>query len=138
MSRQNKNRRQSGGYFSIPMLLLTESTLYWLNLTWNISTPNKRTALAGRVKNWANSVDRSEGNGTPQNTVTSDCSTRGMSHAPSSTTPSLSTKATSISSAAPPVYKKTPTPVSGGLPDAQDEELPVWTTRKHRTTVSIQ
>jgi len=120
------------------MLLLTESTLYWLNLTWNISMPNKRTALAGHVKNWANSVDCSEGNGTPQNTAASNCSTHGMSCALSSTTPSLLTKATSISSAAPPVYKKTPTPILSAVPNAQDEELPIWTTRKHRTTVSIQ
>ncbi|KAL4080763.1 hypothetical protein J3A83DRAFT_4184736 [Scleroderma citrinum] len=116
------------------MLLLTKLTLYWLNLTWNISTLNKRTALAGCVKNWANSVDHSEGNGTSQNTTASNCSTHGMSHTPSSTTSSLTTKATSISSAAPPVYNKTPTPVLSGLPDDdQDEELPVWSTRKHRT-----
>ena len=38
------------------LLLLTKSTLYWLNLTWDASTPRNNTALAGRVKNWANFV----------------------------------------------------------------------------------
>ncbi|KIM59462.1 hypothetical protein SCLCIDRAFT_27290 [Scleroderma citrinum Foug A] len=73
---------------------------------------NKRAALLGHVKNqWANSIDCTEGNGTPQNTATSNCSTGGISHTPTSTTPSLTTKATSINSAAPPAYK-TPTPVT--------------------------
>ncbi|KAI6140862.1 hypothetical protein BKA82DRAFT_34390 [Pisolithus tinctorius] len=81
------------------LLLLTESTLFWLNLTWNVSTPNNRTLLAGRIKSWASSI-APVGNGTPHNSVTSgsQVQTDGMPNLPPSTVPSLTTKATSISS----------------------------------------
>jgi len=80
------------------LLLLTESTLYWLNLTWDASTPCNNTALAGRVKNWANFVATAGNTGTPQSSVSSNLSTH-VSRPPSSTVPSLTTSATSVSSA---------------------------------------
>ncbi|KAI5999821.1 hypothetical protein F5J12DRAFT_895067 [Pisolithus orientalis] len=81
------------------LLLLTESTLFWLNLTWNVSAPNNRTLLAGHVKSWASSV-APVGNGTPHNSVTlgSQVQTDGMPNLPHSTVSSLTTKATSVSS----------------------------------------
>ncbi|KAI6141332.1 hypothetical protein BKA82DRAFT_28774 [Pisolithus tinctorius] len=81
------------------LLLLTELTLFWLNLTWNVSTPNNRTLLAGRIKSWASGVTP-VGNGTPCNSVTlgSQVQTDGTPNLPPSTVPSLTTKATSVSS----------------------------------------
>ncbi|KAI6146852.1 hypothetical protein BKA82DRAFT_32086 [Pisolithus tinctorius] len=81
------------------LLLLTELTLFWLNLTWNISTPNNRTLLAGCIKSWASSI-APVGNGTPCNSVTSgsQVQTDGTPNLPPSTVPSLTTKATSVSS----------------------------------------
>ncbi|KIN94064.1 hypothetical protein M404DRAFT_35437 [Pisolithus tinctorius Marx 270] len=81
------------------LLLLTELTLFWLNLTWNVSTLNNRTLLAGRIKSWASSI-APVGNGTPCNSVTlgSQVQTDGTPNLPPSTVPSLTTKATSISS----------------------------------------
>ncbi|KIN94160.1 hypothetical protein M404DRAFT_35342 [Pisolithus tinctorius Marx 270] len=81
------------------LLLLTESTLFWLNLTWNVSALNNRTLLAGHVKSWASSVTP-VGNGTPRNSVTSgsQVQTDGTPNLPPSTVPSLTTKATSVSS----------------------------------------
>ncbi|KIN97259.1 hypothetical protein M404DRAFT_32479 [Pisolithus tinctorius Marx 270] len=81
------------------LLLLTELTLFWLNLTWNVSALNNRTLLAGHVKSWASGV-APVGNGTPHNSVTlgSQVQTDGMPNLPPSTVPSLTTKATSISS----------------------------------------
>ncbi|KAI6009454.1 hypothetical protein F5J12DRAFT_781995 [Pisolithus orientalis] len=66
------------------LLLLTESTVFWLNLTWN---------------SWA-SGSAPVGNGTPHNSVTlgSQVQTNGIPNLPPSTVPSLTTKATSVSS----------------------------------------
>jgi len=80
------------------LLLLTESTLYWLNLTWDASTPHNNTALAGHVKNWANFVATAGNTGTSQSSVSSNLSAH-VSRPPSSTVPSLTTNATSVSSA---------------------------------------
>jgi len=79
------------------LLLLTESTLYWLNLTWDASTPRNNTALAGCVKNWANFVATVGNTGTPQSSVSSNLSAH-VSRPPSSMVPSLMTNATSVSS----------------------------------------
>ncbi|KAI6138816.1 hypothetical protein BKA82DRAFT_4020624 [Pisolithus tinctorius] len=81
------------------LLLLTELTLFWLNLTWNVSTPNNRTLLASHIKSWASSITP-VGNDTPCNSVTlgSQVQTDGTPNLPPSTVPSLTTKATSISS----------------------------------------
>lgn len=38
------------------MFLLTESTLFFLNLALEWSSPNQKFALGGQVKNWAKSV----------------------------------------------------------------------------------
>ncbi|KAI6155778.1 hypothetical protein BKA82DRAFT_4349007 [Pisolithus tinctorius] len=61
--------------------------------------PNNRTLLAGRVKSWASGV-APVGNGTPHNSVTSgpQVQTDGTPNLPPSTVPSLTTKATSVSS----------------------------------------
>ncbi|KAI6112329.1 hypothetical protein EV401DRAFT_2074806 [Pisolithus croceorrhizus] len=62
--------------------------------------PNKRALLLGRVNNWANEVRPGVGSCTPQNSAASDSQTGGKSYPPSSTVPSLTTKATSVNSAA--------------------------------------
>ena len=36
------------------MLLLTESTLYWLNRIWTPRPPNKKARLLGRINCWSN------------------------------------------------------------------------------------
>ncbi|KIM61891.1 hypothetical protein SCLCIDRAFT_25549 [Scleroderma citrinum Foug A] len=54
------------------MLLLTESTLYWLNRIWTPRPPNKRALLFGRVNNWSNEVEADNGDGTPPNTLASN------------------------------------------------------------------
>ncbi|KAI6107130.1 hypothetical protein EDD16DRAFT_1712631 [Pisolithus croceorrhizus] len=63
-------------------------------------TPNKRALLLGRINNWANEVRPGVGSCTPQNSAASDSQTGGKSYPPSSTVPSLTTKATSVNSAA--------------------------------------
>ena len=45
--------------FIYVMLLLTEATLFFLNIDWPSSTKN---SLAGRVKNWMGLVDKSTHN----------------------------------------------------------------------------
>ena len=83
------------------MLLLTESTLYWLNRIWTPRPPNKRALLFGRVNNWSNEVEADNGDGTPPNTLASNSQTSsGTPDPPSSTAPSSMTKATTVSSAA--------------------------------------
>ncbi|KAL4068758.1 hypothetical protein V8B97DRAFT_2024679 [Scleroderma yunnanense] len=47
------------------MLLLTESTLYWVNLHWNISTPNRRAVLVGCINNWPTIVSSAVSEATP-------------------------------------------------------------------------
>ncbi|KAI6139761.1 hypothetical protein BKA82DRAFT_27019 [Pisolithus tinctorius] len=101
------------------MLLLTESTLHWLNLLWNISTLNRRALLLGHVNKWANNVGPSSSNNSPQNSVPSDSHSNSTPHPLSSTIPSLTTNATSVSSAASntiPVYGRTPLINPSGLP----------------------
>ena len=82
------------------MLLLTESTLYWLNRIWTPRPPNKRALLLGRINNWSNEVEVGNGDGTPPNTLASNSQTSGTPDPPSSTAPSSMTKATTVSSAA--------------------------------------
>jgi len=82
------------------MLLLTESTLYWLNRIWTPRPPNKRALLLGRINNWWDEVKVNDGEGTPPNTLASNSLTSGTADPPSSTAPSLMTKATTVSSAA--------------------------------------
>ncbi|KAL4072697.1 hypothetical protein V8B97DRAFT_2023439 [Scleroderma yunnanense] len=87
------------------MLLLTESTIYWLNLTSN----NKANKLVNHVKNWVNIIVTA-GNGTLSNSVALDLQSEQTPNPPSSTIPSLTTKATSVSSSVSnidAVYKKT-------------------------------
>ncbi|KAI6153198.1 hypothetical protein BKA82DRAFT_34262 [Pisolithus tinctorius] len=101
------------------MLLLTESTLHWLNLLWNISAPNRKALLLGRINKWANDVGPSSSNNSPQNSVPSDSHSNLTPHLPSSTVPSLTTNATSVSSAASDtilVYGRTPLINPSGLP----------------------
>ncbi|KAI6018554.1 hypothetical protein PISMIDRAFT_20205 [Pisolithus microcarpus 441] len=96
-----------------------ESTLYWLNLTWKLSTPNKKALLLGHVNSWVNEVRPSVGCGTA-----SDSQFGGKSYPPSSTVPSLMTKATSISSVASDAtlaYRDTPVPPIISFPDSEDE-----------------
>ncbi|KAI6029781.1 hypothetical protein PISMIDRAFT_23988, partial [Pisolithus microcarpus 441] len=121
---QEKSHQRSVDFPSLTMLVLTESTLYWLNLTWNLSTPNKRALLLGRVNNWANEVRPGVGSCTPQNSAASDSQTGGKSYPPSSTVPSLTTKATSVNSAASDAarsYRETSAPRVIGFPDPGDE-----------------
>ncbi|KAI6009256.1 hypothetical protein BKA83DRAFT_4133609 [Pisolithus microcarpus] len=116
-------------------------TLYWLNLIWNLSMPKRRAFLLGRVNNWANEVQPSTSNVTPQNSTASDSQTGGKSHPPSSTMPSLTTKATSVSSAisdAAPAYRRTPIPVLNTSLDDENNDgmhestpLPVWIAGHH-------
>ena len=113
------------------MLLLTESTLHWLNLIWNISaTWNRRTVLRGRVTNWIDDVVPDSGNGTPQNSAASDHSTR---YPPSSTIPSLTSKVTSASSAASDISAHDRNEVNG---EDYCTTLPNWI-RGPQTKVSI-
>ncbi|KAI6017638.1 hypothetical protein PISMIDRAFT_18306 [Pisolithus microcarpus 441] len=87
-------------------------------------TPNKRALLLGRINNWANEVRPSIGSSTPQNSAASDSQTGGKSHPPSSTIPSLTTKATSVSSAASaiaPAYRETAAPAVIASPQSEDE-----------------
>ncbi|KAL4066341.1 hypothetical protein V8B97DRAFT_2025491 [Scleroderma yunnanense] len=77
----------------------------------DVAEESRRADLVGCINNWANDVRPSAGNSTSMNFTTSNSQTHGMSHVLSSTTPSLITKATSVSSAAfeaTPAYKKTP------------------------------
>ncbi|KIM60853.1 hypothetical protein SCLCIDRAFT_26361 [Scleroderma citrinum Foug A] len=80
------------------MLLLTESTLYWLNRIWTPRAPNQRALLLGHINNWMNEVE-DDGDGTPPNMLTSNSLTSGTADPPSSTVPSAMTKATTVSSA---------------------------------------
>ena len=80
------------------MLLLTESTLYWLNHIQTPRPPNQRALLLGRINNWVNEVE-DDSDGTPPNMLTSNFLTSGTANPPSSTTPSAMTKATTVSSA---------------------------------------
>ncbi|KAI6123031.1 hypothetical protein EDD16DRAFT_705173 [Pisolithus croceorrhizus] len=87
-------------------------------------TPNKRALLLGRVNNWANEVRPGVGSCTPQNSAASDSQTGGKSYPPSSTVPSLTTKATSVNSAASDAawsYRETSAPRVIGFPDPGDE-----------------
>ncbi|KAI6126539.1 hypothetical protein F5141DRAFT_1060285 [Pisolithus sp. B1] len=121
---KEKLHQQSAAFSSLMMLVLTKSTLYWLNLTWNCSMPNKRALLLSHVNNWANEVRPSISSSTPQNSAASDSQTGGKSHPPSSTVPSLTTKATSVSSAASaiaPAYRETMAPAVIAFPQSEDE-----------------
>ena len=80
------------------MLLLTKSTLYWLNHIWTPRPPNQRALLLGHINNWTNEV-KDDGDGTPPNMLTSNFLTSGTADPPSSTAPSAMTKATTVSSA---------------------------------------
>ncbi|KAI6126327.1 hypothetical protein EDD16DRAFT_1516790 [Pisolithus croceorrhizus] len=76
-------------------------------------------------------------NGTPQNSATSDSQTGQGSHPPSSTVPSMMTKATSISSTASnvaPAYRKTPMSFSDEDKDGTQEPtaLPAWIAGLHQ------
>ncbi|KAI6110927.1 hypothetical protein EDD16DRAFT_1710592 [Pisolithus croceorrhizus] len=87
-------------------------------------TPNKRALLLGRINNWANEVRPGVGSCTPQNSAASDSQTGGKSYPPSSTVPSLTTKATSVNSAASDAarsYRETSAPRVIGFPDPGDE-----------------
>ncbi|KAI6094616.1 hypothetical protein F5141DRAFT_1223551 [Pisolithus sp. B1] len=122
---QEKSHQQSVQFSSLTMLVLTESTLYWLNLTWNLSTPNKRALLLGCINNWANEVRPGTGNGTSQNSTASKSQTGRKSYPPSSTVPSLTTEATSVSSAASNralAYREIPVPAVTGFPHSEDED----------------
>ncbi|KAI6139092.1 hypothetical protein BKA82DRAFT_24595 [Pisolithus tinctorius] len=80
--------------------------------------PNRRALLLGRINKWANDVGPSSGNNSPQNSVPSDSHSNSTPHPPSSTVPSLTTNATSVSSAASdtiPVYGRTPSINPSGL-----------------------
>ncbi|KAI6118442.1 hypothetical protein F5141DRAFT_1212365 [Pisolithus sp. B1] len=107
------------------MLVLTESTLYWLNLTWNLSMLNKKALLLGHVNNWVNEVRPSISAGTSQNSAASDSQTGRKSYLPSSTVPSLTTNMTSVTSeasSAVPAYRETPVPALTGFPHPEDED----------------
>ncbi|KAI6128900.1 hypothetical protein EDD16DRAFT_1701501 [Pisolithus croceorrhizus] len=122
---QEKTHQRSVHFSSLTMLVLTESTLYWLNLTWNLSMLNKKTLLLGHINNWANEVRPSIGAGTSQNSAASNSQTGGKSYPPSSTVPSLTTNATSVSSeasSAVPAYRETPVPALTGFPCPEDED----------------
>ncbi|KAI5983544.1 hypothetical protein EDD15DRAFT_2376339 [Pisolithus albus] len=109
----------------IMMLLLTESTLHWLNLIWNCSMPNRRAFLLGCINDWANEVPLSASNHNHQNSTASDSQTGGKSYPPSSTVPSLTSKATSVSSATSdvaPAYRKTPMPASNGSSGGENKD----------------
>ncbi|KAL4068686.1 hypothetical protein V8B97DRAFT_2024630 [Scleroderma yunnanense] len=54
------------------MLLLTESTLYWLNHIWTPIPSNKRALLLGCINSWTNEVKVNDSDGTPPNTLTSN------------------------------------------------------------------
>jgi len=88
--------------FLIMLLLLTESTLYWLNRISMPRPPNKRAQLLSHIDKWTNEVDVDvdDSNGTPPNTLTSNSLTSGTADPPSSTAPSSTTNATTVSSAA--------------------------------------
>ena len=110
------------------MLLLTESTLYWLNLIWNIGAPNRRTLLHCRVNNWANAVTHGS---TPSQK--SDSTTQ----VDESSIPSLTTDITAHSLATSETTHKN-APVLSGLPNSlQIEDLPVQIAG-HRTKVSLR
>ncbi|KAI6000460.1 hypothetical protein EDD15DRAFT_2193093 [Pisolithus albus] len=108
--------------------------------------PNRRALLLGCVNNWANEVRPSASNNTPQNSAASDSQTGGKSYPPSSTVPSLTTKATSVSSATSdvaPEYRRTPAPVSNGSPVDEDKDgtqdatpLPARIAGHHRLRMS--
>ncbi|KAI6021336.1 hypothetical protein BKA83DRAFT_116377 [Pisolithus microcarpus] len=115
---------------SLMMLLLTESTLYWLNLIWNLNAPNRRAFLLGHVNNWAN-----------KNSAASDSQTGGKSHLLSSTVPSLMTKVMSVSSAtsdAAPAYRRTPMPVLNGSLDDENKNSMQDSTASLELSASIQ
>ena len=118
----------SGTFVLSTMLLLTESTLYWLNLIWNIGAPNRRTLLRRRVNNWANTVTRGS---TP-----SQKSDSTSTQVDESSIPSLTTDTTAHSSATSETTHKN-APVLSGLPNSlQIEALPVQIAG-HRTKVSL-
>lgn len=103
------------------MLLLTESTLYWLNRIWTPRPPNKKARLLGRINNWTNKVgdesgdDGDDGDGIPPNTLASNSLTGETADPPSSTAPSSMTKATTVSSAASGVKHKGNVQLSAAL-----------------------
>ena len=116
----------SGMFVLLTMLLLTESTLYWLDLVWNIGAPNRRTLLRRRVNNWANTVTRGS---TPSQKSDTTTQVNGSS------IPSLTTNTTTLSSAtSDATHKKAP--VLSGLPNNQIEDLSVQIAG-HRTKVSL-
>ncbi|KAI6118058.1 hypothetical protein F5141DRAFT_1211888 [Pisolithus sp. B1] len=122
---QEKTHQRSVHVSSLTMLVLTELTLYWLNLTWNLSMPNKKALLLGHVNNWANEVRPSIGAGTSQNSTASNSQTGGKSYLLSSTVPSLTTNATSVTSeasSAVPAYRETLVPALTGFPHPEDED----------------
>ncbi|KAI6114260.1 hypothetical protein F5141DRAFT_1062723 [Pisolithus sp. B1] len=129
------------------MLLLTESTLHWLNLIWNHSTPNRKAFLLGHINNWANEVSLGASNNNCQNSAASNSQTSGKSYLPSSTVPSLMSKVTSVSSVtsdAAPAYRKTPMPVLNGSSGNENKDgmqdptqaLPVWIVGHHQPKMS--
>lgn len=84
---------------SIMLLLLTESTLYWLNRISTPRPPNKRARLLSHINNWSNEVEVDDGDGTPPNTLASNSLTSETTYPPSSAAPSSTTIATTVSSA---------------------------------------
>jgi len=109
------------------MLLLTESTLYWLDLIWNIGALNRRTLLHRHVNNWANTVTCGS---TPSQK--SDSTTQ----VDESSIPSLTTDTTAHSSVTSETTHKN-APVLSGLPNSlQIEDLPIQIAG-HRTKVSL-
>ncbi|KAI6100514.1 hypothetical protein F5141DRAFT_1066118 [Pisolithus sp. B1] len=122
---QEKTHQRSIHVSSLTMLVLTELTLYWLNLTWNLTMPNKKALLLGCVNNWANKVKPSVSAGTSQNSAASASQTGGKSYPLSSTVPSLTTNVTSVTSeasSAVPAYRETPVPALTGFPHPEDED----------------
>ncbi|KAF8834532.1 hypothetical protein BDN67DRAFT_985258 [Paxillus ammoniavirescens] len=73
------------------MLLLSEATLFFLNLTWDFSRSDAKNALASRVKNWASFVP------TGKNVSHSSSVTSATVPPPSTSLSSADTTATSIS-----------------------------------------
>ena len=81
----------------IMLLLLTKSTLYWLNHILTPRPPNKRAWLLSHINNWLNEVEVGDGDGTPPNMLTSNSLTSEMTYPPFSAVPSLTTIATTVS-----------------------------------------
>ncbi|KIJ11314.1 hypothetical protein PAXINDRAFT_157348 [Paxillus involutus ATCC 200175] len=121
MKKCTSAKKQADDQCTSTMLILTESTLYFLNHTWNIRT-NKKASLAGKINNWASVVEASSKGGSSQGPG----STLVQSTSTNSNVPLPSTQTRTTSSIHTKFHPVPDVNVAGGFDEDEQDDSQEW------------